>query len=276
MAAMERAPRLAFGLVLVSACSSSTSPGQAGDAGRAPDHDAGGHTNRDAAEGAAPKGGRDGGAEGGREAGCGELTGDDQPTCSGDGDSLGDCVGGVPHVQTCPYGCLHGEDGGASSCLLAKATNFSCIGAYGTVPVNDGNYYLSEFGCYIAPDGGVVTDPGDNCIPSCLSQALAAGLCPAGSTGPECEEAIGWYTADGARFGCLARLRVDNPLNGKAVIAVALDYGPGCAGENRVSHAVLDSSGPVNDYLYGGPEGSGCGAVVHVVQVADTTPLGPL
>ncbi|HEY6463936.1 MAG TPA: hypothetical protein VIY73_27390, partial [Polyangiaceae bacterium] len=100
--------------------------------------------------------------------------------------------------------------------------------------------------------------------------------CAAGSTGPQCEEAVGWYTADGARFGCLARLRVTNPANGKALIAVALDYGPGCSGENGVSHAVLDASGPVDDYLFGGPKGASEKALVHVVQVADTTPLGPL
>jgi hypothetical protein len=178
-------------------------------------------------------------------------------------------------VQTCQYGCLHGQSGAAASCLLASATNFSCTGSYGTVPVDDGNYYLTEFGCYV-DDAGVHTDPDDNCIPSCLSQAIQAGLCPAGSSGPQCEEAIGWYTADGARFGCLARLRVTNPANGKALVAVALDYGPGCSGENKVNHAVLDASGLVDDTLFGGAEGSSDKALVHVVQVADTTPLGAL
>jgi hypothetical protein len=156
------------------------------------------------------------------------------------------------------------------------ATNFSCTGSYGTIPVNDGNYYITEFGCYVDASGNVQTDPDDNCIPSCLSKAIAAGLCPTGSTGPACEESINWYTADGARFGCLARLRVTNPANGKAVIAVALDYGPGCSGENGVSHAVLDASGRIDDYLFGGPEGASDRALVHVVQVDDSTPLGPL
>jgi hypothetical protein len=156
------------------------------------------------------------------------------------------------------------------------ATNFSCTGSYGTVPVDDGNYYITSFGCYVDASGNVQTDPDDNCIPSCLSQAIAAGLCPAGSTGPACEESINWYTADGARFGCLARLRVTNPSTGMSVIAVALDFGPGCSGENKVSHAVLDSSGRIDDYLFGGPEGASDKALVHVVQVDDATPLGPL
>lgn len=204
--------------------------------------------------------------------GCGEFTGDTQPTCSKDGNSLGSCAGGTPNIQACTNGCLRSQP---PMCMLASATNWSCPGSYGTTAVNDGNYYITSFGCYIDASGNVQTDPGDNCIPSCLSKALAAGLCPAGSSGPQCEEAINWFTADGARFGCLARLRVTNPMTGKSVIAVALDYGPGCSGENGVSHAVLDTSGRIDDYLFGGPEGASDRALVHVVQVDDSTPLGP-
>jgi hypothetical protein len=40
-----------------------------------------------------------------------------------------------------------------------------------------------------------------------------------------------------------------------------------------VSHAVLDSSGRINDCLFGGPKGSRAKAVVHV---DDSTPLGPI
>ncbi|MGH7296769.1 MAG: hypothetical protein ACRELB_17655, partial [Polyangiaceae bacterium] len=207
--------------------------------------------------------------------GCGEFTGDTVPTCSGDGSSLGQCAGGVPNVQVCADGCLHAYGQNPASCLLPTATNFSCTGSYGTEPVDDGNYYMSSFGCWVDTSGGIQTDPGDNCIPSCLSKAIAAGLCPPGTAGPACEESINWYTADAARFGCLARLRVTNPANGKKLIAVALDYGPGCSGENKVSHAVLDSSGRVDDYLFGGPQGASDKSVVHVVQVADSTPLGP-
>jgi hypothetical protein len=160
--------------------------------------------------------------------------------------------------------------------MVSTATNFSCSGSYGKVPVDDGNYYITSFGCYVDASGNVQTDPGDNCIPSCLSQAQKAGLCPAGSSGPACEESVNWYTADGARFGCLARLRVTNPANGKAVVAVALDFGPACSVENGVSHAVLDTSGRIDDYLFGGPQGSTDRSLVHVVQVDDATPLGPI
>lgn len=212
----------------------------------------------------------------GSDAGCGEFAGDTTPTCSGDGNSLGVCTSGAADVTPCPNGCLHEPPPQASICMGTSPTNFSCPGSYGTVPVDDGNYYLTEFGCYVDANGTVHTDPDDNCIPSCLSQAIQAGLCPAGSQGPDCEEKIDWYTADGARFGCLARLRVTNPANGKAVIALALDFGPGCSGENKVNHAVLDASGMVDDYLFGGPEGSSDMATVHVVQVDDSYPLGPI
>lgn len=269
------------GLVLAG-CSTSAKSGAGGGTDAGTD----GGASMDAAAGDAPGSpGTDSGgdakgpdgavAEAGEAGGCGEFTGDTQPTCSMDGNSLGDCAGGVPSVQACTYGCLHGQAQSPASCLLASADNFSCTGSYGTVPVDDGNYYISSFGCYIDSSGNVQTDPDDNCIPSCLSQALSAGLCPAGSTGPQCEESVNWYTADGARFGCLARLRVTNPANGKTVIAVALDYGPGCPGENKVSHAVLDSSGRIDDYLFGSAQGASDMSLVHVVQVDDSTPLGP-
>ena len=108
------------------------------------------------------------------------------------------------------------------------------------------------------------------------SQAQKKGICAAADTGRACEEKVNWYTADGARFGCLARLRVTNPANGKAVVALALDYGPGCSGEARVSKAVLDSSSPVDRYLFGADQGASDRALVHVVEVDDSTPLGPV
>jgi hypothetical protein len=193
-----------------------------------------------------------------------------------DGNSLGTCANGVANVTPCPNGCLREQPPQASICMGTSPTNFSCTGSYGTDPVDDGNYYITSFGCYIDANGSVQTDPGDNCIPSCLSQAIQAGLCPAGSQGPDCEEQITWFTADGARFGCLARLRITDPVSGKAVIAVALDFGPACSVENSVNHAVLDTSGRIDDYLFGGPEGASDRANVHVVQVDDSTPLGPI
>jgi hypothetical protein len=159
---------------------------------------------------------------------------------------------------------------------MGTSDPWSCNGSYGTRKAQDGDYYITAFGCWIDDGGGEHTDPGDNCIPSCLSQAKAAGVCNAGDTGRQCEEHVNWYTADGARFGCLARLRLTNPANGKAVIAVALDFGPSCSVESRVSKAVLDASGRIDDYLFGGPRGAGDQALVHVVEVDDTTPLGPV
>src|SRR6202044_1513897 len=104
----------------------------------------------------------------------------------------------------------------------------------------------------------------------CFAQAKAAGLCMASDTGPECEERIDWFTADGARFGCLARLRVTNPATGMSVVAVALDFGPGCSGEQSVDMEVLDASGRVDLALFGGAEGASDHALVHVVQVDDS------
>jgi hypothetical protein len=122
----------------------------------------------------------------------------------------------------------------------------------------------------------VHTDPGDNCIPSCLSQAQAAGLCDPSASGAACEESLDWYTADGARFGCLQRVRITNPANGLSVIAIALDFGPACSVESVVSGAVLDASGRVDQYLFGGDQGVSDMAVVHVVEVDNATPLGPV
>ena len=189
--------------------------------------------------------------------GCGEFAGDANFTCSKDGNSRGKCVDDASlDDEACPNGCLI-EPAGQDSICMGTTDTWSCAGSYGTIPSQDGNYYLSSFGCWVDTDGGTHTDPGDNCIPGCLSQAKAAGLClcEATDTGPECENRVNWFTADGARFGCLQRLRVTNPANGKALIAVALDFGPACAGEATVQHAVLDSSGAIDAYLFGGPEG---------------------
>jgi hypothetical protein len=208
-------------------------------------------------------------------AGCGEFAGDGVFTCSKDGNSRGKCVGDASlDVEACPNGCLR-EPAGQDAICMGTTDSWSCTGSYGTTKAQDGNYYITEFGCFV-DDAGTHTDPDDNCIPSCLKEAIAAGLCAAGDTGPDCEERVNWYTADGARFGCLQRMRVTNPATGKALIAVALDFGPACSGEATVQHAVLDSSGAIDDYLFGGAEGSSDKALVHVVEVDDSTPLGPI
>ncbi len=273
---MKRAAAL-LGWALVG-CSSSSGAGSAGDAGvtvadATADATAGGLLDAGVASDAAP--GHDAAATNDASSGCGPFAGDPVFTCSGDGNSRGKCVDDASlEEQACPNGCLLEPPGQDAICMGADA-GWSCTGSYGTTPAQDGNYYLTEFGCW-ADDAGVHTDPDDNCIPSCFDQAKAAGLCDPNGTGADCEEKLDWYTADGARFGCLQRLRVTNPANGKELIAIALDFGPACAGEATVQHAVLDSSGRIDDYLFGGEEGASDKALVHVVEVDDATPLGPV
>jgi hypothetical protein len=69
---------------------------------------------------------------------------------------------------------------------------------------------------------------------------------------------------------------VTNPANGRAVIAVALDVGPSCAVESTVQKAVLDASGRVNRELFSADQGLVDRALVHVVEVDPSTPLGPV
>ena len=218
----------------------------------------------------------DASAEADAPTGCGAFATDTTFTCAADGNSRGKCVNGALDQESCPRGCLREPTGQDSICLGPAGSNtFMCSGSYGTTPSTDGDYYLTSFGCWVDPQNVTHTDPDDNCIPSCFDQAKAAGLCMPNDTGPECEERVDWFTADGARFGCLARLRVTNPATGVSVIAVALDYGPGCSGEQAVDMEVLDASGRVDLALFGGDEGASDHALVHVVQVDDLTPLGP-
>lgn len=167
--------------------------------------------------------------------------------------------------------CSAGSDpaGGSSEEELRAV----CQGPFGHTKAPDGSYYISAFGCWVDAAGGKHGDSGDNCIPSCLSKAKAAGLCT--GTGKQCEESVTWYVADAARFGCLGRVRVTNPKNGKSVIAVALDNGPGCRVENSVSKPVLDASGRINRYLFGADQGSSDRTRVQVEEVSANTPLGP-
>lgn len=155
------------------------------------------------------------------------------------------------------------------------AVAWSCNGSYGTTAASDGKYFLTAFGCWIDAAGNAHGDSGDNCIPGCLSEAKAEGLCHSGDTGKACEERVTWYTADAARFGCGARVKITNPANGKSVVAVALDYGPACWVERNVHQGVLDASGRVDRYLFGSDMGATDRAAVHVEVVAKSTPLGP-
>ncbi len=196
-------------------------------------------------------------------------------TCSADGNSRLKCVSGALLNEPCARGCLRSAPGTDDVCMGTTDT-FSCTASYGTQRAQNGDYYLTAFGCWVDANGVAHGDPGDNCIPSCLAKAKAAGLCNAADTGKQCEERVTWFAADGARFGCLQRLRVENPKNGKKVVVVALDFGPACFVENSVGKAVLDASGRADRYLFGSDQGAVDKALVHVVEVDATTPLGPV
>ena len=167
-------------------------------------------------------------------------------------------------------------DGGAEAGAPEAGAPWKCTGSYGTAKASSGDYYVTAFGCWKDAAGVSHGDAADNCIPTCLAQAKAAGLCLPGDTGKNCEERVTWYTADAARFGCLARLKVTNPANGKSVIAVALDFGPSCTSvEAKVKKEVLDASGRVDRFLFGSDQGVLDRSLVHVTEVAASTPLGP-
>jgi hypothetical protein len=172
----------------------------------------------------------------------------------------GACAPGAPN------GSHEGNDSNVNSVV-------DCTGLYGTTPSPDGTYYITAFGCYTDGMGNTHGDPGDNCIPACISQAKQS-IC-AGMSGPTCEETVNWYSADSGRFGCMTRLRVTNPKNGKSVVVLVLDAGPACFVEKNVNHAVLDMSPPSNFYLFGAEQGQADHALVDVVVVDGSTPLGP-
>lgn len=156
------------------------------------------------------------------------------------------------------------------------SVSWSCDGSWGKTQASDGRYYITAFGCWIDASGGAHGDPGDNCIPGCLSEAKAEGLCRSGDSGKSCEERVTWYVADAGRFGCGTRVKITNPSNGKSVVAAVLDYGPACWVERNVSEGVLDASGRIDRYLFGSDMGAPDRAAVHVEVVSKSTPLGPI
>lgn len=209
------------------------------------------------------------------DGGCGALAGVARFTCAADGNSRARCAAGAPLVEHCPRGCLRRAPPAADECM-GSGSPWSCSGIQGTAKAADGDYFLSSFGCWIDDHGIPHADPGDNCVPLCLQQAQAAGLCAPGDSGPTCERKIQWYTANSGRFGCLQRLRISDPQTGQAVVAVVLDGGPACWVEHKVSKAILDASYPVAKLLFGSARGWSDHALVHVVEVDVTTPLGPV
>lgn len=225
---------------------------------------------------AASPAGPDAGAPAGPDAGpgCGAYASATQFTCTSDGSERVRCAGGALTSQTCARGCLRVS--GAEDVCLGASDPWSCAGSWGTEKAQDGDYYLTAFGCWTDASGAAHSDPYDNCIPGCLTKARQAGVCTANEQGPACERRVNWYVADAGRFGCLARLRITNPANQKSVVAVVLDYGPSCSIERSVSKAVLDASSRVDVELFGSEQGASDRALVHVVEVDDATPLGPV
>jgi hypothetical protein len=148
-----------------------------------------------------------------------------------------------------------------------------CSGSFNTQPSPTGSYYATDFGCSSDPE---FTDPGDTCgSAACISSAFSEGLCSSGESNAECQRAVNWYSIGGASYGCGARLRVENPANGKSVIVIVLDNGPSCAVENEAGYWVLDVSYPTIMYLFGSEEGYSDHALINVSVVSRGTPLGP-
>jgi hypothetical protein len=134
-------------------------------------------------------------------------------------------------------------------------------------------YSTSWFGCYAKPDGTIVKDPTDNCLFACGSK----GLCAAGLSGPECEASIKWFAADADRYGCGARIRLTNCVNGKQVVVTTLDRGPNCPTEKSFGVPVIDMSHDAMIYLFDGKEYGGSDKKRIVVEPVDAaTPLGPV
>ncbi len=207
--------------------------------------------------------------------GCGEFEGKTVFTCSKDGKSRGKCVQGARVVEACARGCLKPVAPATEGTCMGATSAFSCTGTTGSTKAADGDYYVTAFGCWVDESGVKHGDPGDNCLPGCIDTLRKQGVCAASLTGKECEEKITWFTADAKRFGCGAKIRVENPANGKAVIAMAIDDGPGCTLENSVKKPILDASGRVDRALFGADKGATDKALVHVVEVDPSTPLGP-
>lgn len=208
--------------------------------------------------------------------GCGPFAGArDRFVCAADGTSRGRCPDGVSREEEpCPRGCLRAPSGKDAVCMGTTAA-WACAGTAATERAQNGDYILTAFGCWLDAAGGKHGDVGDNCVPSCLGDLRRLGLCAAADTGRACEEKLTWFVADAGRFGCGARVRVENPANGKAVVAVAIDLGPACSVERTVQAAVLDASGRVNRELFGTDRGVVDRSLVHVIEVDATTPLGP-
>jgi hypothetical protein len=204
---------------------------------------------------------------------CGEFTDATRFTCSKDGSARGSCTTGQGRIEPCANGCLRNKAPADDVCM-GTTDAWSCTGVQGTSKALDGNYYTTWFGCWVDANGTHHKDPNDNCIPGCFAYAQQSGLCAKSDTGQQCEEKTVWFTANNGRFGCLSRVRISNPANGKAVVAVVLDGGPACSAEQKIQKAMLDTSAPVFNYLFDDGKTWTTKSYTHVVEVDPSTPLG--
>jgi hypothetical protein len=178
-------------------------------------------------------------------------------------------------------GCEVGVSNPVDDAEHNRTNNWSCTGTVGKTIPHDNSLYVTSFGCWIDENGRARGDVSDNCIPWCSSGAARHGtqdlyddLC-GGKTGKKCEQDVAWFSADADRYGCMTRLKVTNPDNGKTAVVVVLDRGPNCRIERKVDHWVLDLSYPATNYLFGGQRGPHDRADVIVEIVPEDTPLGP-
>jgi hypothetical protein len=151
---------------------------------------------------------------------------------------------------------------------------WSCDGLAGKTQPPGGSYYATTFGCWSDANGKMHYDSGDNCVPACTYKPGWSELCGK-RNGPQCLAYVNWYAADADRFGCFARLLVQNPKNGRRAVVAVVDRGPNCTVEKKAKHAVIDLSHPASEYLLGGPHGWSDAANVIVSPVDAATPLGP-
>jgi hypothetical protein len=172
-------------------------------------------------------------------------------------------------------GCSGGADLGGDASSGQELSGWGCSGLTGTTKSPTGSYAVTAFGCWVDNSGNDRGDPGDNCVPSCLGTTGLPNLCD-GLSGPECERSLNWFAADADRFGCGTKLRVTNPDTGAAAVLAVIDRGPSCRIEARIRGWVLDSSYPTNNYLFGGEQSATDHAMVAVVEVDPSTPLGPV
>ncbi len=182
-------------------------------------------------------------------------------------------------VAACAISGPHPGDDGADGVMpdveiAADQIGWTCVGLIGKALPPSNHYYTTTFGCWSDGNGKIHYDSGDNCVPACTYKPGWTELCGK-RNGPACLSYVNWYSADADRFGCFARILVENPKNGRRAVLAVVDRGPNCYVEKKVAHAVLDMSHPASEYLFGGPTGWSDKADAIVTPVPASTPLGP-